>query len=118
MDRPQVSISVTQGSVHVNDVRLLRLTPELVYLEADLRTKYAEVSVVGHSDTETKIWLHAGEHSLHTEDTPEPSLILITGVGGEHWHMPLVDVGRYTLRAAIVARGFDEEGTFVWRDDD
>lgn len=115
-------IEVKQGQIYVNNISLAVEADNFIVIHADLRAKYATF-MVGHDSDAAIIYLYADETTLHKEDTDTWTLIRLNGYGAgdtgdmsNYWYWPLVEIGRYTLRAAVYRHPKVSE--YLWTDND
>jgi hypothetical protein len=101
----KLTIVVKQGDVHINSVRVLRATPDVIWLNADTQWKGAVVDCLG-TDTEVvrgrtyktmRAYISRGEYR---EDATVSSFA-ISGLG-EDWTLAGTSVGRYSVQMVLV----------------
>lgn len=94
----------TQGRVRVNFAYEYLRNPDVVLVDIDLHTKYADVS--GYSETGSgapEIYLNAGGNAIHVdESTNDETTISLDAFAG--YDIFTADVKRYTLRVAMVRK--------------
>lgn len=102
MGQTKITI-VEQGAVQVNDAWVRRRGLNVVALDVDLRSKYCEPLMSCGTD----LWVHAGEHSLHldeTKDRHDATRIRFDAFPADKWDMHAVQISRYTLEIVFVRR--------------
>ncbi len=94
-----VKIKVTRGRVIVNSACVHKRSRNIMLVEIDLKSKYAQV--YGYGDF--CVALSADEHTLHVDKRKNPeSLTSIEFPEFKDWSIYLSSVGRYTLSLCLV----------------
>lgn len=94
----EVEYEIRPGNVVINSLNVLTQSPSCIVIEADLKTKYADI--FGYSGNCTII-LDSDGDSLHIDDiAAEPTELRI--LLPDEWTIFISDVSRYTLRMVLI----------------
>jgi hypothetical protein len=91
-----MKIEVEQGDVHVNIVKVLQKTEEVIYLIVDTRDKRPRVECLGSDEEECAFHITTAHPDPHDKLTS----IYVREVGSD-WKL-LTDEGRYHVKIALV----------------
>lgn len=103
-------VEVIERSVLVNSIWVHISNSELVLLEADLKTKYAQP----FCQSGESIMLTADEHSLHCGPSEEPTEIKFKMP--PDWRVHSFNTGRYSVNVLLM-RNVNETGELIWESD-
>lgn len=90
-------IKVKQGIIHINSIVVLQCTDEVIWLSADCKQKYPEITLYsGHG-----VMVGANNHTLHVDDKNlDLTEISISNLSDE-WAV-IAEAGRYTCSIVFV----------------
>ena len=112
-----MKITVEQGCIPIESIRVLHKTPDLVVLHVDTRAKYPELSYTGsdcHTDgtTDAVFGLTRNENTIGALPGDKTTTVSVihpfkVAVDGSHEFRTYTSVGRYYVEIALV-RDFPE----------
>lgn len=111
MSERAVTVSVLQGSIHVNQLWLERSTEHVFVFQGNLREKRAEVAPYGGSSEFLSVVLYPEGQ----EEDEKPTEIRFSGDFSGNWQV-LAEVVRYTLTMILFQP--NPEASVCWQDDD
>ena len=114
-NRSSSQFEVEQGIIHVNSIRVLQCTNEVICFSADFKQKYAED---GGFQDDGSITFYASDNTLHVmSKNARPTKVFVKNIP-KHWACikSSVQMGRYSALVILVKEEPDYKKFKHWSD--